>query len=233
MRRAAKEVVKTILNRFGYAIFATGYRFTPWLEPDFQTEIYSKIRDRTSVTPDRCYILDRLGRHCSHLEGDFAECGVYQGGTAFLIGNVLQAARVDKTLHLFDTFAGMPDTVVRERDKHEKGDFGDTSRESVERYLAPFSHVVDIHAGFIPESFEEVKDAKFACVHIDVDIYQTAWDCCEFFYERLVKGAVMVFDDYGYVKYKDAEKRAVDEFFANKPEIVITLVTGQGMVIKL
>src|SRR5918997_41580 len=104
MGSAAKNVVKKLVNRFGYDISATGYKFTPWLEPEFQSEIYAKIRDRTLVTPDRCYILDRLGRHCTHLEGDFAECGVYQGGTAFLIANVLQSSDVYKALHLFDTF---------------------------------------------------------------------------------------------------------------------------------
>ncbi len=43
----------------------------------------------------------------------------------------------------------------------------------------------------------------------------------------------MIFDDYGFTYYKDAEKRAVDEFFADKPEFLVSLLTGQCIVIKL
>lgn len=201
MRSAIKKIMKDTLHRFGYTVENTNLKFTPWFEPEFQTGIYDRIRDRTLITPDRCYIIDRLGRHCIHFEGDFAECGVYRGGTAFLMANILQTSCADKTLHLFDTFTGMPHTAVKERDAHQEGDFGDTSQQSVERYLSPFSQITDIHAGFIPETFEGVKNVKFAFVHVDVDIYQTAWDCCQFFYERLVSGAVMIFDNYGDVQY--------------------------------
>ena len=233
MKNAAKKIIKNTLYHLGYTIQSASYTFTPWTEPEFQTGIYNKIRDRTLVTPDRCYIVDRLGRHCAHLEGDFAECGVYRGGTAFLIANILHTSCADKTLHLFDTFTGMPNTAVKERDAHQEGEFGDTSRQSVEGYLSAFSHFVDFHAGFIPQTFEGLRKAKFAFVHIDVDIYPTAWDCCQFFYERLVSGAVMVFDDYGNIKYKNAIRRAVDEFFADRPEVLITFPTGQCMVTKL
>ena len=230
---AAKEIIQTTLNSLGYRIERTNFRFAPWTEPEFITEVYDKISDRTWCSADRCYILDRLSRYCAHLEGDFAECGVWRGGTAFLIANVLQTYGEGKTLHLFDTFTGMPDIAFKERDHHQEGDFSDTSRQDVERYLSAFSQVVDIHEGFIPETFEGIENDKFAFVHVDVDIYPTSWKSCQFFYERLVKGAVMVFDDYAFSNYEDAIKRAVDEFFADKPEVVIALPTGQGITIKL
>jgi len=157
---------------------------------------------------------------------------VYKAGTAYLIANAIKASGRDKHLHLFDTFTGMPDTAIKERDGHQKGDFGDTSLDSVKSYLADFPYVT-IHAGFIPTTFENVKNEWFSFVHIDVDIYQTSLDCCEFFYSRLVSGAVVIFDDYGFTKYKDAEKRVVDEFFADKPETLISLPTGQCIIIKL
>jgi hypothetical protein len=149
-----------------------------------------------------------------------------------LIANAIKTSGRDKHLHLFDTFAGMPDTAIKEQDGHQKGDFGDTSLDSVKSYLAGFP-CVTIHAGFIPTTLESVKNERFSFVHIDVDIYQTSIDCCNFFYGRLVSGAVMIFDDYGFTLYKDAEKRAVDEFFADKPETLTSLPTGQCIVIKL
>ncbi len=249
MRFTVKSIIKKTLGCFGYTIHKTkstnvskstnvyspdGHSiFTPWLEYEFQKEYY-KIRDNTVVSPDRCYIIDRFCCHCSHLQGDFVECGVYKGGTAYLIANAIKKSGVDKCLYLFDTFRGMPSTAFKERDGHQEGDFGeeDASLESVENYLADFPHVI-IHAGIIPTTFENVETKQFSFVHIDVDLYQTALDCCRFFYNRLVSGAVMIFDDYGFTYYKNAEKRAVDEFFANKPETLISLPTGQCVVIKL
>ncbi|HEX3035319.1 MAG TPA: hypothetical protein VHT73_09320, partial [Thermodesulfobacteriota bacterium] len=63
--------------------------YSPWFEDWFQ-EIYGRIKDYTIVTEDRCYIIYRFCQHCLNLEGDFAECGVYKGGAAFLIASTLK-----------------------------------------------------------------------------------------------------------------------------------------------
>src|SRR5262245_1239098 len=63
--------------------------YSPWFEEEFQ-ERFHEIRDRTLVTEDRCYLIHRLCQHAVHLGGDFAECGVYKGGTAFLIARTLK-----------------------------------------------------------------------------------------------------------------------------------------------
>jgi len=202
--------------------------YSPWFEDWFQ-EIYSKIRDYTVVKEDRCYIIYKFCHHCLHLEGDFAECGVYKGGTAFLIA---YARAKHIKLHLFDTFAGMPAIANKDPSGHKKGDFGDVSLNAVKDYLGMFTNVI-FHPGLIPETFEAVKHQHFAFVHIDVDLYQTAKDCCNFFYDRMISGGIMIFDDYGFPGYKFAEKQAVDEFFNDKPESPISLRTGQCIVIKL
>ena len=78
--------------------------FTPWVgHPDFQ-KVYEGVGRYTIVSPDRCYILKSLADYATHLNGDFAECGVYKGGTALLLCRVLN--NVDKTLYLFDSFEG-------------------------------------------------------------------------------------------------------------------------------
>jgi len=206
--------------------------YCPWFEDWFQ-EIYKRIKDYTVVTEDRCYILYRFCQHCLHLEGDFAECGVYKGGTAFMIASTLKDNSTrNKQLHLFDTFTGMPAIANEDASGYKEGDFGDVSLSAIKDYLQMFPFVI-FHPGFIPQTFEGVKDGKFAFVHIDVDLYQTAKDCCNFFYDRIAKGGVMIFDDYGEPRFKFAEKQAVDEFFRDKPENPISLRTGQCIVIKL
>ena len=80
--------------------------FSPWLgHPDFQS-IYHGVEPYTLVSPDRCYMLISLARHARHLAGDFAECGVWNGGTA-LLWHVCSGRR-NKKLNLFDSFQGLP-----------------------------------------------------------------------------------------------------------------------------
>jgi hypothetical protein len=209
-----------------------GYKtYCPWNEP-WLLQRYEAVRRRTVVTEDRCYVLHKFAERSARLAGEFAECGVYQGGTAHFVGQTLQQAGSSRPFHLFDTFAGMPEEANADPSLHRQGDFGDTSLGAVKEFLRAFPFV-EFHPGPIPDLFANVADRKFAFVHVDVDLYLPAKRCCEFFYPRMVPGGVMVFDDYGFPSYVDAEKKAVDEFFADKPEEPFVLRSGQAFVIKL
>jgi len=50
-----------------------------------------------------------------------------------------------------------------------------------------------------------------------------------YFWERLVPGALVLLDDYGWRGYR-AQKLAEDPFFAARGLQVMELPTGQGMV---
>jgi len=234
-----------LFMKLGYGVYRIGsrnvynlcipydyYIYFPWFEEWFQ-KIYSKAKPRTKVTEDRCYIIFRFCEHCLHIAGDFAECGVYKGGSAYLIADTLVSNSVqDKQVHLFDTFVGMPAIANQDPSGVKEGWFGDNSLGAVKNYLQAFPFVV-FHQGVIPETFGSLGDRKFSFVHIDVDLYQTTMDCCNFFYNRMPSGGIMIFDDYGFLAFSDSEKRAVDQFFKDKPETPIALPTGQCIVMKL
>jgi len=243
---AWKIVVQKFFNKFGYRLTKirageklpytrnhpySSYTYSPWFENWF-LDILKKIQDHTLVSEDRCFTIHMFSKHCRHLEGDFAECGIYKGGTAYLISLILKDnSNHQKTLHLFDTFSGMPKSANEDKSHHKEGDYQDTSVEAVKDFLSDYSFV-EFHPGLIPDTFEAVTNKKFAFVHIDVDIYQSIKDCCEFFYERMTKGGIMIFDDYGFQGYELAAKKAVDDFFIEKSEIPITLRNGQCLVLK-
>lgn len=128
-------------------------------------------------------------KHAISLDGDVVECGTYSGGTAYLLAFVMKAkVNGDKRLHLFDTFEGMPDIAVSERDAHAPGDFADTSLDYVRRRLQKFPFV-EFHPGFIPDTFAEIANLnRFSFIHVDVDIYPTALECCKSFWPRLTQG---------------------------------------------
>ena len=123
----------------------------------------------------------------------------------------------------------MPETDEK-LDLVRKGDFSDTSLEEVRRVVGNPNRV-EFHPGWIPDTFHNMSDAQVALAHVDVDIYRSILDCCEFIYPRLKTGGVMVFDDYGFATCPGARK-AVDEFFADKPETPIVLQTGQAVAIR-
>lgn len=182
----------------------------------------------TAVTWPRCYVLYQLARNAAQLPGNAAEVGVYQGGSARILTEVFSDA--GKTVKLFDTFEGMP-RVDAGLDLHKEGDFNDTSVEKVEKQLEGLANF-QIFKGLFPETGKPVESENFCMAHVDVDIYKSAKDCCEFFYPKLVSGGVMVFDDYGEPTCPGARK-AVDEFFENKPETAVYVPTGQCLVFKL
>jgi len=161
-----------------------------------------------------------------NIPGDIAEVGVYRGGSARLICETAK----NKTIHLFDTFEGLPDL-------HEKDDQGFFYRgqyaadiESVRAYLKNYQNV-HFYKGLFPETAEPVKDKNFSLVHLDVDIYKSTLDCLNFFYPRMSKKGIVISHDY---PLSNGVKAAFDEFFKDKPETIIELPgTKQCMITKL
>lgn len=209
---------------------ASQYRphYSPWLAPWFQA-LYAETSPSTVVSIERCWTLwQGLGQAMTR-PGDVLEAGVFQGGTAKLLRTRLGDAAA-KQLYLFDSFEGMK-AVSETQDRHAKGDFADTSVESVRRVVgaAPWIHFCK---GWVPQSFTGLEDRTYCFAHIDLDLYQGVLDCLHYVYPRLSPGGVIVFDDYGFASCPGA-RRAVDEFFADKPEQPLALLTGQALVHKL
>ncbi len=178
----------------------------------------------TMVDPNRLFILYQMAKRAKRLKGDAAEVGVYRGGTARLLGRVFHG---DRTLHLFDTFSGMPETDAT-KDTHKKGDFADTSLAGVRAAMEGIPYV-GYHPGFFPDTAKGMEGSTFSFVH--VDIHKSVQDACAFFYPRLVPGGVMVFDDYA-ARGCPGVKPAVDAFFAGVGEPTLALPTTQCVVIK-
>ncbi|MEW6275619.1 MAG: TylF/MycF/NovP-related O-methyltransferase [Bacillota bacterium] len=201
-----------------------------WLEDRFFLEAATDLR--TLIDPERLYILYQYVRHTLNVPGDLAECGVYRGGSALLLAKTLYMyGKGDKTLHLFDTFQGMP-PANPELDLHKEGDFADTSLEEVQNYLAGYGTFLRFYPGVFELTFPAVNGKRFSFVHVDCDLYASVKLCCSFFYTRLNPGGVLIFDDYGFPTCPGA-KRAVDEFFAAVPEYPVYLPTGQAVVTRL
>jgi O-methyltransferase len=231
VRHAIKTLAK-LFAKFGFQIqrIPSGKPnlILLWDTDEVFVSLLKQIKERAVVGKRGCFMLYQLARHAISMDGDIAEVGVYKGGTAKLIAMV--AAGTTKTVHLFDTFSGMPPTDIT-KDLHKEGDFSDAPLDDVKMYLKDCNNV-RFYPGFFPATSDSVSDLQFCFVHIDVDIYRSVADCCEFFYPRMVKGGIMVFDDYGSLSCLGV-RTAIDEFFANKLEYPCYLPMGESLVIKL
>jgi len=183
---------------------------------------------------DKQFAIWQLARSVSGLVGDTAECGVFRGAGSFLV--LSATAGQERTHHIFDSFQGLSDPTAVDTPNDpaaHRWTPGELSVPSqvVMQNLRAFSEAVVLHAGWIPDRFSEAASCRFAFVYVDVDLYSPTIECFRFFYSRMVPGGLLVCDDYGFVDCPGA-RMAVDEFLADKPERVIHLTSGQGVVIK-
>ncbi len=71
--------------------------------------------------------------------------------------------------------------------------------------------------GFFEDTLDKYAVKKFSFVHLDCDLYEPYKICMEFFYPRMVKGGIILFDEYNDPVYTKCNL-AIDEFMAGKPE---------------
>ena len=82
--------------------------------------------------------------------------------------------------------------------------------------------------GTVPGTLDEFpKDRRVAYFSIDMNIVLPEIAAIEFFWDRLVPGAVVLLDDYGWATHL-AQKEAFDAFAQAHNAMILTLPTGQG-----
>ncbi len=231
-RRAWSKFYQRRLARHNLHMYKSHLNWT--ISPEL-TRLHREWGDLPGIPADRCYLLYAVGRLIAQrgIEGDTAECGVRYGkGSFFFLSGLAEPARRH---HLFDSFAGLPEVAPIDRAppglrSWQAGDIA-ASEEVARRQLARFTNC-EFHVGWIPEPFEAVAERSFAFVHVDVDLHRPTLDTLEFFWPRLVPGGLLVCDDYGFASCPGAT-RAVDDFFAGRPECVLPIPSGQCLVWKL
>lgn len=158
---------------------------------------------KTLITDDRLLELNRL---CGQTpKGAIVELGNYQGGSL----KYLAERFPDRNIIGMDTFEGLPEKDWNESEVHKPGDFNDNSLEAVQKYLKDHRNVTLIK-GYFPDSATELEEQEFSFVHIDFDFYEGMKNGIEFFYPRLVKGGIIVCDDFDWPNCPGV-KKALDE----------------------
>lgn len=143
------------------------------------------------------------------LDGDWAEIGVFRGGSAFLL------SQWRKHLHLFDTFCGTPVSTCQTWEPYflASPTFDKTSLDEVRELLA--GQRVQWYRGVFPQTWtDDLAERRYSLLHFDADTYQCLRDALSRFWPRLVPGGIVLIDDWGRRETPGVIKAAL-EFVAD------------------
>ena len=140
-------------------------------------------------------------------DGLYLEFGVYRGKSITFL-----ASLTDRTLHGFDSFAGIPDDWTRDCPSGAYDAGGEWPR-------VPDN--VRLHAGWFADSLPRFLDhhpgpARF--INVDCDLYASTRTIFEHLGRRIGPGTVIIFDEYlAYEGWQEHEYKAFQEFIRESP----------------
>jgi hypothetical protein len=102
--------------------------------------------------------------------------------------------------------------------------------ENVVETFRPFRGV-RIVRGIVPDTLSQVTATAICYLSLDMNNTAPEIAAAEHFWDRLVPGGIIVLDDYGWRKQIN-QKIAFDRFADARKINVLSLPTGQGLLIK-
>lgn len=182
----------------------------------------------------RIYVLCWAAFYATRLEGDFVDCGVHTGIFSRAIINYINFEKTEKKYYLLDTFSGLDEKystskeLQRNKKMHydKRGDIYNKVKETFKNFN------VEIIKGAVPETLKKVVSQKICYLSIDMNCVKPEIDALNFFWHKMVKGGIIILDDYGYANSTNEQKGAHDEFAKSKNVKILSLPTCQGLIIK-
>lgn len=230
-----EQVINSVAGRVGLQVSRTknsGEKL-PIETTAADAALISSLRPYTMTSSERLWSLLNAVRYVidERLSGDFAECGVWRGGSVMAMAKQLNALGInDRRIWLYDTFAGM--TAPSDFDVEagtgasaaqlltgtEVGDgnnvWAHATRGDVEANLAttgyPAANFVYVEGDVAKTLLTSVPDS-LSLLRLDTDWYESTKLGLEILYPRLLVGGVCILDDYGHWK---GARKAVDDYFA-------------------
>jgi hypothetical protein len=179
-------------------------------------------------------------RLAARLPGDFVECGTNRGFLSSAIMKDLDWGKTGRRFYLLDTFGGLAERYVSveekkggalERNRRElDSGFYTTNIEAVHANFAEWKNVCII-VGAIPETLEQIDTRCVAFLHIDMNCSPPEVAAIRHLWDRLTPGAPVLLDDYAGLGY-EWQKIGMDAFATERGLSILSLPTGQGLLIK-
>ncbi len=187
----------------------------------------------------RLHTLTWAARQALELDGDFVECGVFEGFMSATVADYVDFHTVSKTFYLYDTFEGLSPKYSSPDDFGISKGFFDLAQKSyhkpglydfVRKRFAAYPNVKVIR-GVVPDVLAVESPERIAYCHIDLNSPAAEVGALEVLFDRIVPGGLVVFDDYGWLPFA-RQKQAEDRFAAARRYSILELPTGQGLLVK-
>ncbi len=165
-----------------------------------------------------------------YLKGDYVEIGVFKGKSAIVALEFMRAAGIRRKSYFFDLFTGFTqESSLNSSDALFYKTHTETSLNFVQKLLKPYSNKIvkkiDIITDNIPKEIKTI-----ALVNLDVDIYEAVAAALKKIDPLLVKGGIIICEDYGHTPLLVGAMVAVDEFLESntgKKYIPIYMRSGE------
>lgn len=181
----------------------------------------------------RTYIVCWFADFVKNLEGDYVECGVNTGAYSRALIDYIDFDKLNKTIWLLDTYEGLAKELVTEAEM-EVGieSYFNSYKDVYEQVKATFKPFkAEVIKGRVPDTLPLCKAEKICYLSIDMNVVAPEIAAAEYFWDKIVPGGVVILDDYGFPPHI-LQKKAFDEFAIKKRVSILTLPTGQGIIIK-
>jgi O-methyltransferase len=228
------QALRQIIRSFGFDIQRYAKpgqeRFPPAVEAEFK-ELYKEFRPYTMLQWVKLYNAYKASLYVAKnkLPGAIVECGVWRGGcVGLMLATLAKHGHTDADVYLYDTFTGMSEPGPEDRHsrkgtaandifaaKEKKGEgwcHGDLN--DVTAVIAKSGYPQDrIHfvAGKVEDTIPATIPQAISLLRLDTDWYESTKQEIEHLYPRLIKGGILIVDDYGVW---DGSRKAIDEYFA-------------------
>ncbi len=163
--------------------------------------------------------------------GVFVECGTGRGFNALAILNFLDWNSTEHRMYLFDSF--LPYKLNSEGLQFNSSPINPMyakSLDSVKFHMIEFKRINFI-PGRIPESLDSFRELGVDFLHIDLNHHSAEILTIDYFWPLLNSGAIVVLDDYAWHDCGD-QGRAFDEWAIKNNKSIMSLGTGQGLIVK-
>lgn len=251
---ALKTALDRIFAAAGYKVFNTKKFFAQdglytlhndhfRRDPAFQNAYARGVRASWGVDAHiewRVHIALWAAKLALKTAGDFIECGVNAGFISSALMQGLDWNLTGRRFFLIDTFAG-PVTEQYSKAEVEGGRLRIaedakaagayvTDLERVRKNYAGWRNV-EIVPGAVPGILSSLNLPSVAFLHIDMNCSYPETEALKFFWPRISQGGVVLLDDYAYLGH-DEQAKAMDEAARGLETGVLSLPTGQGLLIK-
>ena len=216
-------------KRKDYGVEIFEYFYLPWNNDKFFIDTHNKIKEYTINPKSRLYTIYEYSKTYLKKDSTFIEVGCWKGGVSGLVALTNKKKNID--IFSCDTFTGVKNATNQDS-FFNNDEYNDASREDIKKVEEIANAKIEIIEGIFPESFKEIKLEKpLSMAHIDVDTYISAKESFQFLSNNLMKGGLIILDDYGGW-FTDGITKFGNELKGDKNFFVVPNHLGQLIIFK-